>query len=207
MPDPDNGNVDTHWTYGGYEYVSNQNFHPTACDAPFAGKGNVPGCAANRASSLQVADFLFFICRKVMRYSFIGFFFSGITPSASGGQPAQIYYMNKDNMLQQVVGLPDKEKLHIMMGEKDKYNKKMLELIGEILLEEKQYKTRVINLSILEVGMVLGRDLINKDGKIIVKKDVAISDFLQEHLTKRQRSIIIHLSMHRYVHDIWEKVK
>lgn len=28
MPDPDNGNVDTHWTYGGYEYVSNQNFHP-----------------------------------------------------------------------------------------------------------------------------------------------------------------------------------
>ncbi len=29
-----------------------------------------------------------------------------------------IYYMNKDNMLQQVVGLPDKEKLHIMMGEK-----------------------------------------------------------------------------------------
>lgn len=57
MPDPDNGNVDTHWTYGGYEYVSNQNSHPTACDAPFAGKGNVAGCAANRASSLQVADF------------------------------------------------------------------------------------------------------------------------------------------------------
>ncbi|MBM0534141.1 thiol:disulfide interchange protein DsbG, partial [Acinetobacter baumannii] len=26
---------------------------------------------------------------------------------------------NKDNMLQQVVGLPDKEKLHIMMGEKE----------------------------------------------------------------------------------------
>ena len=21
MPDPDNGNVDTHWTYGGYEYA------------------------------------------------------------------------------------------------------------------------------------------------------------------------------------------
>jgi thiol:disulfide interchange protein DsbG len=27
--------------------------------------------------------------------------------------------MNKDNMLQQVVGLPDKEKLQIMMGEKN----------------------------------------------------------------------------------------
>ena len=30
--------------------------------------------------------------------------------------------------------------------------------------------------------MVLGRDLVNKDGKIIVKKDVAISDFLKDHL-------------------------
>ena len=28
-------------------------------------------------------------------YSFVGFFFSCITPSASGGQPAQIYYMKK----------------------------------------------------------------------------------------------------------------
>lgn len=31
-------------------------------------------------------------------YSFIGFFFSCITPAAGGGQPAQIYYMNKDGL-------------------------------------------------------------------------------------------------------------
>lgn len=31
-----------------------------------------------------------------LKYSFIGFFYSGITPSASGGQPMQLYYMNKD---------------------------------------------------------------------------------------------------------------
>lgn len=31
-------------------------------------------------------------------YSFIGFFFSCITPSATGGQPAQIYYMKKDRI-------------------------------------------------------------------------------------------------------------
>lgn len=37
----------------------------------------------------------FFPCVK---YSFIGFFFSCITPSASGGQPAQIYYMKKDDI-------------------------------------------------------------------------------------------------------------
>lgn len=31
-------------------------------------------------------------------YSFVGFFFSCITPSASGGQPAQIYYMKQDRI-------------------------------------------------------------------------------------------------------------
>lgn len=30
-----------------------------------------------------------------IRYSFIGFFYSGITPSATGGQPMQLYYMKK----------------------------------------------------------------------------------------------------------------
>ncbi len=32
------------------------------------------------------------------KYSIIGFFFSNITPSATGGQPAQIYYMDKDGI-------------------------------------------------------------------------------------------------------------
>lgn len=31
-------------------------------------------------------------------YSFIGFFFSCITPSAGGGQPAQVYFMKKDRI-------------------------------------------------------------------------------------------------------------
>lgn len=31
-------------------------------------------------------------------YSFVGFFFSCITPSATGGQPAQVYYMKKDRI-------------------------------------------------------------------------------------------------------------
>lgn len=33
-----------------------------------------------------------------LKYSFVGFFFSSITPSASGGQPMQVYYMNKDGI-------------------------------------------------------------------------------------------------------------
>ncbi len=31
-----------------------------------------------------------------IRYSFIGFLYSGITPSATGGQPMQLYHMNRD---------------------------------------------------------------------------------------------------------------
>ncbi|MBQ3409378.1 MAG: flippase-like domain-containing protein [Clostridia bacterium] len=33
-----------------------------------------------------------------LKYSFIGFFFSAITPAASGGQPMQIYYMHRDKI-------------------------------------------------------------------------------------------------------------
>lgn len=34
--------------------------------------------------------------RRCISYSFIGFFYSGITPSATGGQPMQLYHMKKD---------------------------------------------------------------------------------------------------------------
>lgn len=35
---------------------------------------------------------------SLIRYSFIGFYFSAITPSASGGQPMQMYFMKKDKI-------------------------------------------------------------------------------------------------------------
>ena len=33
-----------------------------------------------------------------IKYAIVGFFFSAITPAATGGQPVQIYYMHKDNI-------------------------------------------------------------------------------------------------------------
>ena len=33
---------------------------------------------------------------RCIGYAYVGFFFSGITPSATGGQPMQIYYMKRD---------------------------------------------------------------------------------------------------------------
>ena len=35
---------------------------------------------------------------KNFKYALIGFFFSAVTPAASGGQPMQIYYMHKDGI-------------------------------------------------------------------------------------------------------------
>ncbi len=36
--------------------------------------------------------------RRCLGYSFVGFYFSSITPSSTGGQPAQIYCMTKDGV-------------------------------------------------------------------------------------------------------------
>jgi len=36
--------------------------------------------------------------RHCLGYSFVGFYVSSITPSATGGQPAQIYYMSRDQI-------------------------------------------------------------------------------------------------------------
>lgn len=35
---------------------------------------------------------------RCLGYSFVGFYVSSVTPSATGGQPAQIYYMNRDGI-------------------------------------------------------------------------------------------------------------
>lgn len=36
--------------------------------------------------------------RKAMKYAMIGFYYSAVTPFASGGQPAQVYHMSKDQI-------------------------------------------------------------------------------------------------------------
>ena len=35
---------------------------------------------------------------KALKFTWIGFFFSAVTPAASGGQPVEIYYMSKDKI-------------------------------------------------------------------------------------------------------------
>ena len=36
--------------------------------------------------------------KACVKYAIVGFFFSAVTPAATGGQPVQVYYMHKDNI-------------------------------------------------------------------------------------------------------------
>lgn len=55
------------------------------------------GEAINIKNMLKIINYdISFI--KTIKYAFIGFFFSGITPSSTGGQPMQIYEMKKDGI-------------------------------------------------------------------------------------------------------------
>lgn len=53
--------------------------------------------AVNMGRTLKVLDEKSSLLKNI-KYAFIGFFFSSITPAASGGQPMQIYYMYKDKI-------------------------------------------------------------------------------------------------------------
>jgi len=64
--------------------------------------------------------------RKCISYSFIGYFYSGITPSASGGQPMQLYYMRKDGN-----GLSDSSVVLLTVAF---YSRTVLSVIGIFLL-------------------------------------------------------------------------
>ena len=43
--------------------------------------------------------------KRCVKYSFVGFFFSSVTPSATGGQPMQVYYMQRDGLSASVAAL------------------------------------------------------------------------------------------------------
>ena len=64
--------------------------------------------------------------RQCVGYSFAGFFFSGITPSASGGQPMQLYYMKRD-------GIPLPEGTAVLMAVATAY-KFVLTVVGMMIL-------------------------------------------------------------------------
>lgn len=59
--------------------------------------GNIVFEAINVYRTLNMLDEKVSL-RKALKYGIVGFFFSAITPAATGGQPVQVYYMHKDNI-------------------------------------------------------------------------------------------------------------
>lgn len=63
---------------------------------------------------------------RCISYSFIGYYYSGITPSASGGQPMQLYYMTKDGN-----GMADSSVILMLLAF---FSRFVLSVIGVLLL-------------------------------------------------------------------------
>ena len=59
--------------------------------------GNILFEALNHYRTLKNLDEKITL-KQAIKYAIVGFFFSAITPAASGGQPVQIVYMHKDNI-------------------------------------------------------------------------------------------------------------
>ena len=67
----------------------------------FAGLASILGYLASQGFAIGIAARCIHIrlrLREMLQYSFIGFFYSGVTPSSSGGQPMQILYMCRDRL-------------------------------------------------------------------------------------------------------------
>lgn len=78
-------------------------------------------------------------------------------------------------------GIPSDVAINTMMKDK-KYNEKILNLILSINDSKKEAKIRDININILENGMVLGKDVRTKSGKVVLKKDMVINPIFKEHI-------------------------
>ena len=65
--------------------------------AAIIASGNILFEAVNHYYNLKVLGYKVNVWQAI-KYAIVGFFFSAITPAATGGQPLQIYYMHKDNI-------------------------------------------------------------------------------------------------------------
>lgn len=87
---------------------------------------------------------------RCISYSFIGFFYSGITPSSTGGQPVQLYYMKKDGN-----SLADSSVVLMTIGLLFKF---VLVIVGVILFAFwqdplRQYLQKYFNLYLLGLAL------------------------------------------------------
>lgn len=130
--------------------------------------------------------------KDCIRYSFIGFFVSYITPSASGGQPAQMYFMKKDGIDLSITTL-------ILMVVTIAYKFVLLFVGGLALLLDKHFiRTSVAGTwPIIWLGIALN---------IIVISVLLIVIFKQSLAQKTVASLFIRLGKHGLIKNYEKKV-
>lgn len=128
-----------------------------------------------------------------LKYSFVGFFVSAITPSATGGQPAQMYYMKSD-------GVPFTESSLVLMIVTIAYKAVLLFLAAVMLVVNSEFV--MAHITGIEFIMIFGI-LVN----IIVIGFLFLLVFRQSFAKKLVGNIILCLGRHGIVKNYHSKIK
>ena len=139
---------------------------------------------------------------KATFYSIVEFFFSGITPSSTGGQPIQIYYMKKDNI--------PLRKSYITLILNTVFFKLILLILGGIvLLFNNTYliNTNTIYKIFFILGILVDVIMISLGLLLVFKKELTKKLYnkimsIYNKLTRKKKEIDINHVMKKYEEEI-----
>lgn len=139
---------------------------------------------------------------KATFYSIVEFFFSGITPSSTGGQPIQLYYMKKDNI--------PLRKSYITLILNTVFFKLILLILGGIvLLFNNTYliNTNTIYKVFFILGILVDVIMISLGLLLVFKKELTTKLYnkimsIYNKLTRKKKEIDINRVMKKYEEEI-----
>lgn len=139
---------------------------------------------------------------KATFYSIVEFFFSGITPSSTGGQPIQIYYMKKDNI--------PLRKSYITLILNTVFFKLILLILGLLILVFNNtylINTNTIYKIFFILGILVDVIMISLGLLLVFKKELTKNLYkkimsMYNKLTRKKKKIDINHVMQKYEEEI-----
>ncbi len=128
-----------------------------------------------------------------LKYSFIGFFVSAITPSATGGQPAQIYYMKTD-------GIPVSISSLVLMVVTVAYKAVLLILAVVMLLLQRDFV--IDHISGIEFILIFGI-VVN----VVIIVFLMLLIFKPSYTKKMVGNVLLWLGRHGIIKNYQHKIK
>lgn len=128
-----------------------------------------------------------------IKYSFIGFFVSAITPSSTGGQPAQIYFMKLDGISISVSSL-------VLMVVTVAYKAALMVMAFVMLIIENEFVMK--HIAGIEFIMILGIAI-----NLIVIIFLALMIFKQSLAKRLTGKFLLFLGKHKLIKNPDEKLK